>query len=107
MTSNLSRRDILKAAAAMMLWQVSDGEELVDFADLDTFRVENHAATPRVKFFDLRHLSSWKTPEEEFFIFHQTETPVVTITDWRLRIHGFVERPREYTFAEIQERRDK
>ena len=45
---------------------------MVDFADLDGYRVENGAENPRVKFFDLRRLTSWKTPQDEFFVFHQT-----------------------------------
>lgn len=107
MSSDFTRRDMLKAAAVLMLRQIGDGEEAVDFADLATFKVENHAATPRVKFFDLRHLTSWKTPEEEFFVFHQTETPVIQPEKWRLEIRGFVERPREYTLSELQQRADK
>lgn len=90
-----------------MLWQVPEGEELVDFADLDNFKTENHAELPRVQFFDLRRMTSWKTPAEDFFTFHQTHTPTVNAAEWRLRISGFVEKPREFTLDQIKERPDK
>jgi len=106
MTFNRSRRDLLKAAGAVMLLQLADGEELVDFSDLGNFRVENHAATPRVKFYDLRHLT-WQTPADEFFTFHQTQTPSIAVNEWRLRIDGFVDKPREFTLDEIRQRPDK
>jgi DMSO/TMAO reductase YedYZ molybdopterin-dependent catalytic subunit len=107
MSFDPTRRNILKAALALMLWPQAEDEELVDFADLDGFRVENHAATPRVKFWDLRRLTSWKTPVDEFFVFHQTQTPSVNAAEWRLRVDGFVEKPRTFALAEIQQRPDK
>ena len=63
------------------LWALAEGEEVVDFADLDAYRVENGAENPRVKFFDLRRLASWKTPQDEFFVFHQTRTVEVRKVD--------------------------
>jgi DMSO/TMAO reductase YedYZ molybdopterin-dependent catalytic subunit len=90
-----------------MFWQLGDGEEVVEFTDLNTFRIENHAATPRVKFFDLRHLTTWRTPADEFFIFHQTQTPIVNASEYRLRVDGFVERRRQFTLQEIQQRPDR
>jgi len=105
------RRAILKAAASMALagiprelWALEEGEEVVDFADLDGYRVENGAENPRVKFFDLRRLASWKTPRDEFFVFHQTRTVQASLADWRLRIGGFVDKPRELTLDQIRQR---
>ncbi len=105
------RRAILKAAASMALvgiprelWALEEGEEVIDFADLDGYRVENGAENPRVKFFDLRRLTSWKTPQNEFFVFHQTRTVQASLADWRLRIGGFVDKPRELTLDQIRQR---
>jgi DMSO/TMAO reductase YedYZ molybdopterin-dependent catalytic subunit len=105
------RRAILKAAAGMALvgiprelWALEEGEEVIDFADLDGYRVENGAENPRVKFFDLRRLTSWKTPQDEFFVFHQTRTVQASLADWRLRIGGFVDKPRELTLDQIRQR---
>jgi DMSO/TMAO reductase YedYZ molybdopterin-dependent catalytic subunit len=105
--TDLNRRELLAGLAALLVWQGADGEELVEFADLHNFKADNHAALPRVKFFDLRHLTSWKTPPDEFFVFHQTNTPVVDAAQWRLRIDGFVDKPRTLTLGEIQQRPDK
>jgi DMSO/TMAO reductase YedYZ molybdopterin-dependent catalytic subunit len=105
------RRAILKAAASMALvgiprelWALEEGEEVIDFADLEGYRVENGAENPRVKFFDLRRLTSWKTPQDEFFVFHQTRTVQASLADWRLRIGGFVDKPRELTLDQIRQR---
>jgi len=105
------RRAILKAAASMALasisretWALEAGEELIDFADLDGYSVENGAENPRAKFFDLRRLTSWKTPQEDFFVFHQTRTVQASVADWRLRIGGFVDKTRELTLDQIMQR---
>jgi len=109
-----TRRDLLKAAVAAALaglprelFALAQDEELVDFDDLSSFRVETRAATPRVKFFDLRRLTSLYTPQSEFFEFHQTETVRVNAAEWRLRVTGFVDKPREFTLEEIKQRADK
>jgi DMSO/TMAO reductase YedYZ molybdopterin-dependent catalytic subunit len=109
------RRNILKGAAAwaamtgipLKLWALAEDEELVDFVDLLNFRTENHAATPRVKFYDLRHLTTFYTPPAEFFEFHQTAAPQVNVRNWRLQVTGFVEKPRQFTLDEIRQRADK
>jgi DMSO/TMAO reductase YedYZ molybdopterin-dependent catalytic subunit len=109
------RRKILKAAVAwaaataipLELWALAEDEELVDFADLVNYKTESRAATPRVKFFDLRRLTSFYTPSSEFFEFHQTEAPQIKARDWRLHVTGFVEKPREFTLDEIRQRADK
>jgi len=89
------------------VWGQPEGEELVDFADLEGFKVESNRATPRIKFFDLRRLTSWKTPEDEFFTFHQTETVTTDGSDWTLTIGGFVEKPLKLTLSQIRSRPDK
>jgi DMSO/TMAO reductase YedYZ molybdopterin-dependent catalytic subunit len=102
-----TRREFLKTAAAFAASLLAQDEELVDFADLPNFSVENHAGTPRVKFFDLRRLTSFNTPENEFFIFHQTVTPIIPAEQWRLTVSGFVDKPAEFTLDQIKGRADK
>ncbi|MGE3889885.1 MAG: molybdopterin-dependent oxidoreductase, partial [Vicinamibacterales bacterium] len=65
------------------------------------------AANPPVQSYDLRTLTSWTTPNDEFYAFHQTVTPVVAPATYRLRIGGLVERPRELTLQEIMARPDR
>ena len=89
------------------LWALQGGEELVRFTDYtDDFKIEAQAANPTVRCVDLRTLTSWATPNEDFYAFHQTVTPQVDAATFRLRIGGLVERPRELTLAEIMARPD-
>jgi DMSO/TMAO reductase YedYZ molybdopterin-dependent catalytic subunit len=89
-------------------WALQPGEEPVRFTDYtDDFKIEAQAANPTVRCVDLRTLTSWATPNDQFYAFHQTTTPEVDATAFRLRIGGFVERPRELTLAEIMARPDR
>jgi DMSO/TMAO reductase YedYZ molybdopterin-dependent catalytic subunit len=79
----------------------------VRFTDYtDDFKVEAQAANPTVRCVDLRTLTSWATPNEDFYAFHQTVTPKVDAATFRLRVGGLVERPRELPLAEIMARPD-
>ena len=99
----LTRRSLLAAA----LPALAAGEELLPFADYThEFRIEAQAADPRVKCFDLRDLTSWATPAQRFFAFHQNGTMRLDPSAWRLKIGGFVERPREFTLNELRSRSD-
>jgi DMSO/TMAO reductase YedYZ molybdopterin-dependent catalytic subunit len=78
------------------------GEELVEFADYtDEFQVEAQKSRPRVKCFDLRRLTAWATPNQEFFAFHQSEAARADAGSWRLRVGGAVEHPAEFTLEEL------
>jgi DMSO/TMAO reductase YedYZ molybdopterin-dependent catalytic subunit len=105
----LSRRQFLSSGSLVALGGAglsspADPEDLVPFLDYTPqFRVEAQYANPRVKCLDLRRLTSWATPPGDFFAFHQTETPPVDANAWRLRIGGMVERPREFSLAELQQ----
>jgi DMSO/TMAO reductase YedYZ molybdopterin-dependent catalytic subunit len=90
------------------VWALQPGEEPVTFTDYtDAFKVEAQAANPTVRCVDLRHLTGWTTANDDFYAFHQTITPQVDAASFRLRIGGFVERPRELTLAEIMGRPDR
>lgn len=115
----MHRRDFLSRGAASVAWLASIGiperlwalqgdEELVTFTDYtDAFKVEAQAANPRVRCFDLRRLTSWATPNDEFYTFHQTETVHVDPDAFRLRIGGLVERPAELTLDQLRARADR
>ena len=89
------------------VWALQDNEELVDFADLQGFRTELRDASPRIRCFDLRQLTSFLTPEDQFYTFHQTQAVQVNADDWRLRIRGFVDRPKDFTLDQLKTRSDK
>ena len=106
-----SRRRFLRwsaAGAAEPLLALQAGEDLVPFSDYTAeFRAEAQANHPRVKCFDLRRLTSWATPSEEFFAFHQTEPVRADAKPWRLRIAGTVERPAEFSLEDLLHRADR
>ncbi|MDH4063722.1 MAG: molybdopterin-dependent oxidoreductase [Acidobacteriota bacterium] len=111
-----TRRDFVRCAASALaalgipdpLWALQDGEEPVSFTDYtDEFKVDARSANPTVRCYDLRTLASWATPNDDFYAFHQTSTPQVDPAAFRLRIGGFVERPRDLTLAEILARSDR
>jgi DMSO/TMAO reductase YedYZ molybdopterin-dependent catalytic subunit len=118
-TDHLTRREILTrgAAAAAWLaalgipesaWALQDGEELVTFTDYTAdFKIEASPANTRVRCYDLRRLTTWATPNDEFYAFHQTTTQQVDPAQYRLRISGFVDKPRELTLDQIKARPDR
>src|SRR5205085_1580703 len=71
------------------------------------FKVEAQANNPRVRCFDLRRLTSWATPNEEFYTFNQTEVLHLDAANWRLRVDGFVDHPKEFTLDDLKKRADK
>ena len=89
-------------------WALQDGEELVTFTDYtDAFKIEASPANTRVRCYDLRRLTTWATPNDEFYAFHQTVTQQVDPATFRLRISGFVDKPREFTLDQIKARSDR
>jgi len=111
-----TRREFVQSTLAVLatmgipdqVWALQAGEELVTFTDYtDDFKIEAQASNPTVRCVDLRNLTNWTTRNEDFYAFHQTVTPQVDAASFRLRIGGFVERPKELTLAEIMGRPDK
>jgi len=87
------------------LWALEEGEEVVEFTDYtDAFRIDAQADNPMVKCLDLRQLTSGYTPNDQFFVFHHTETMYADPDRWRLRIGGLVERPAEFSLQDLKER---
>ncbi|HZS52677.1 MAG TPA: molybdopterin-dependent oxidoreductase [Bryobacterales bacterium] len=105
-----SRRRFLRWSAALPFSAaaIPPDEELVPFDDYSPeFRTEAQGSHPRVKAFDLRRLTSWTTPSEEFFAFHQTETVNAEARAWRLHVAGLVERPAAFSLDDLTRRVDR
>ena len=106
-----SRRRFLRwsaAGGAGLKLAAQAGEELVPFSDYTPeFRADAQASNPRMRCFDLRRLTSWATPSEEFFAFHQTQTVRADAMRWRLRIAGLVERSAEFSLEDLLRRADR
>ncbi|HXG86700.1 MAG TPA: molybdopterin-dependent oxidoreductase [Vicinamibacterales bacterium] len=117
--SEVSRREMLvrSAAGAAWLatlgipdsaWALQAGEELVTFTDYTPeFKVEASSANTRVRCYDLRRLTTWATPNDEFYAFHQTVTQQVDAAAFRLRISGMVDKSREFTLEQLKARSDR
>ena len=115
----VSRREMLARSAAGAAWFVALGipedlwalqgdEELVTFTDYTPqFKVDAQAANPTVRCYDLRTLTSWTTPPDQHYAFHQTTTPKVDPSTFKLRIAGFVNKPMELTLDQLRARPDK
>jgi DMSO/TMAO reductase YedYZ molybdopterin-dependent catalytic subunit len=115
----VTRRELLVSGAAGIAWlstlgipesawALQNGEELVTFTDYTPeFKIWAQEANPRVRCYDLRKLTSWTTPNDEHYTFHQTTTPQVDAGSFRLHISGFVERPRTFTLDQLKARADK
>ena len=108
-----NRREFVRATAAALAalglpshaWALQDGEEPVTFTDYtDDFKIEAQPASPTVRCYDLRTLTSWATPNEDFYAFHQTTTPQVDAATFRLRVGGLVDKPMELTLAQVMAR---
>ena len=84
------------------MWLAADDSSslFTDYPAGFTTELQDHS--PRVKAFDLRKLTTWETPADQFFTFHQTKTAApVDLSAWRLEITGAVARPRTYSYAEL------
>jgi DMSO/TMAO reductase YedYZ molybdopterin-dependent catalytic subunit len=102
-----SRRRFLEWTVGVPLsaLAIPPDEELVPFNDYGPqFRIEAQADSPRIKCFDLRRLTSWTTPSDDFFAFHQTQTARADAGGWRLRIGGLVKRPAEFSLQDLLNR---
>ncbi len=55
---------------------------------------------------DLEGIAPWRTPNEKFYLIHTAIIPpAIEPTDWRLRIHGMVERELVLTYDDLMSRR--
>lgn len=105
-----SRRRFLAWSAGLPLSALAlpPDEELVPFNDYGPdFHIEAQTDNPRVKCFDLRRLTSFATPSDDFFAFHQTETVRADARSWRLRIGGLVTHSAEFSLPDLLNRRDR
>lgn len=92
---------LLLAGLPAALRALEADEEVVPFADDGEFQSEVHPANPRVKCFDWRRLRGPLTPNEEFFVFHQTFAPRIDLAAWRLQIGGLVDRPGAFRLEDL------
>ena len=79
-------------------------EEVVPFTDIPDNFVTVNANTKRVAGLDLRHLTSYITPEQNYFVVAHYGVPTVDASTWKLEVRGRVANPRSYTLDELKKR---
>ena len=95
------------ATAGMPFWSklaLAQGDELVPFADVpDGFQAP--PATPgAIHFLDTRKVDSFHTPNDDFYIVQHYNQPVISTSDYRLRITGLVAKPLTLSLADVKSR---
>ena len=116
--SVVSRRDFLIRGSSVLaalalsdsplfaqIWRTSEGEKVIPF--LDQTPAPPDEAVRQYGELNTRNweqLSSWITPNEDFFTVSHYNRPVLKPEEWRLQIGGLVERPISLTLEQIQAR---
>jgi DMSO/TMAO reductase YedYZ molybdopterin-dependent catalytic subunit len=116
--SVVSRRDFLIRGSSVLaalalsdsplfaqILPTSEGETVIPF--LDQAPVPPDEAVRQYGELNTRNwdqLSSWMTPNKDFFTVSHYNRPALKAEDWRLHIGGLVERPTSLTLEQIQAR---
>ncbi|MGQ0734133.1 MAG: molybdopterin-dependent oxidoreductase [Acidobacteriota bacterium] len=79
-------------------------EDVVPFTDVPAEFVTKNATTGRVSGLDFRQLTSYLTPEDNFFVVAHYGVPKIDAATWKLEIRGRVANPRSYTLDELKKR---
>jgi DMSO/TMAO reductase YedYZ molybdopterin-dependent catalytic subunit len=79
-------------------------DQVVPFTDVPDNFVTVNATNKRVAGLDLRELSSYLTPEQNYFVVAHYGVPTVDPVTWKLDIRGRVANPRSYTLDELKKR---
>jgi DMSO/TMAO reductase YedYZ molybdopterin-dependent catalytic subunit len=79
-------------------------DQVVPFTDVPDNFVTVNATTKRVAGLDLRELTSYLTPEQNYFVVAHYGVPQVDAATWKLDIRGRVANPRSYTLDELKKR---
>src|SRR6478609_1511283 len=116
--SVVSRRDLLKRGGSLLaalilldsplfaeILRTSDGENVIPF--LDQAPAPPDAAVRQYGELNTRNwerLSSWMTPNQDFFTVSHYNRPVLKAEEWQFHIGGLVKEPITLTLEQIQAR---
>lgn len=115
-STTMDRRDVLRhglalggaaTAASLGFWSslaLAQGEELVPFADVPEGFTAPPVTPGGFHYLDTRHITSFYTPVDDFYIVQHYGQPTIAEADYKLRITGLVEKPFELTLAELKRR---
>ena len=91
-------------AAALPAGWFQGQEAVVPFTDVPENFTTVNAQNKRVAGLDLRELSAYITPEQNYFVVAHYGVPTVDAATWKLDIRGRVGSPRSYTLDELKKR---
>jgi len=105
MNPTVARREFVGGAAAAIaylrmpraLFAFEDGDKPIPFVDAQTLNAEKP-----ILLWD--ELTTWITPQNQFFSVGHYDTPLVSMENWSLPINGLVSNPRALTLDQIKKR---
>lgn len=95
----------MAALGGMPFWSrlaMGADEELVPFTDMPEGFVAPPVAPGAIHYLDTRGISSFYTPNDDFYIIQHYNQPEVAEADFRLKITGLVERELTLSLADIK-----
>lgn len=111
-----SRREVLKtglslgalaATAGLPFWSklaLGAGESLVPFTDMPDGFVAPPVAPGAIHYLDTRGISTFYTPNDDFYIVQHYNQPEIAPDDYQLYITGLVGKPLQLSLADLQSR---
>jgi DMSO/TMAO reductase YedYZ molybdopterin-dependent catalytic subunit len=79
-------------------------EQVVPFTDVPENFTTVNPTNKRVAGLDFRELTSYRTPEQNYFVVAHYGVPQIDAATWKLDIRGRVANPRSYTLDELKKR---
>ncbi|HEY0962716.1 MAG TPA: sulfite oxidase [Pseudomonadales bacterium] len=95
------------ATASLPFWSrlaLGAGEELVPFTDMPAEFTAPPVTPGAIHYLDSRQITSFYTPNDDFYIIQHYNQPEVSEADFRLKVTGMVDKPMELSMADIKAR---
>ena len=112
MIEQISRRETLKrglAATSFLAlvpeWAVparADGETDIPFTDYPASYKPNGNPAATNRLLDIRTIDGYTTPSDQFFFTQHYNRPEIDANSYRLKFTGMVNKPAEFTLADIK-----
>lgn len=112
MPEQISRRETLRrglATASLLAllpeWAVpapAEGEMDVPFTDYPANYNPNSNPAAVNRFLDIRKIDGYMTPNDQFFFIQHYNRPEVDANSWRLKFTGLVNKPAEFSLADLK-----
>ena len=116
MDKGVSRREVLRgglalaglAALGIPDWAIpalAQDEVVAPFTDVPERFNPTPARPGHTHFLDTREISSFYTPNDDFYLVQHYGQPEIDLASYELKITGLVDRPMQYTLDDLKQRR--